>query len=82
MENMKEMNLNELESAVGGKGGSRTVLPSKAGCIVYQIESGDNLTKIAKWYGVTVKQIMNTNVGIIKNANDITAGYYIYIPQP
>lgn len=76
-----ETNLNEMENVVGGKGGSVKVLEAKDGCIVYQIASGENLTKIAKWYGVSVADIMAVNRGIISNANDITAGRYIYIPR-
>ena len=76
-----ETNLNEMVNIVGGKGGSVKVLPPKDGCIVYQIASGENLTKIAKWYGVSVAAIMAVNGGIISNANDITAGRYIYIPK-
>ena len=79
MDNM-ELNLNEMEEAVGGKGGSRKVLPKKEGFIVYQIAAGDNLTNIAKKYKTTVKAIMAANA-TIKKSNDITAGYWIYIPQ-
>ena len=81
MEEMREISLNDLENANGGKGGSPRPLPAKTGCIVYQIESGENLTKIAKWYNVSVSDIMQVNIGIISNANDITANYYIYIPK-
>ena len=81
MDNMNELNLNEMEGIAGGKGGSSKELPKKDGYIVYQIEPGDNLTKIAKWYGVTVQKIKDANPGLIKNVNDITAGYYIYIPK-
>jgi len=81
MDNVNEVNLNELEEASGGKGGSKTVLPRKEGYICYQIASGDRLGTIAKWYNTTVAKIMAANVGIIKNENDITAGRYIYIPR-
>lgn len=81
MDNMNELNLNELEEVSGGKGGSKTVLPRKDGFICYQIESGDTLGKIAKWYNTTVDKIMAANVGIIKDKNDISAGRYIYIPR-
>ena len=81
MNPVSEINLNEMEQAAGGKGGSVKVLPHKDGCLVYQIASGENLTKIAKWYNTTVDKIMAVNVGIIANKNDITAGRYIYIPR-
>ena len=80
MEN-KELNLNEMEEVSGGKGGSKKELARKEGVIVYQIERGDTLKKIASWYGTTVDAIMAANIGIIRNADDITAGYYIYVPQ-
>ena len=70
----------ELEEVSGGNGGSPTVLPHKAGYIVYQIARGDNLTRIAKRYNTTVKAIDDANP-TITNVNDITAGYWIYIPQ-
>ena len=77
----KELNLDEMEQAAGGKGGSKKELPRKDGVIVYQIERGDSLKKIARWYNTTVDAIMAVNIGIITNANDISAGYYIYVPQ-
>ncbi|MBR3430299.1 MAG: LysM peptidoglycan-binding domain-containing protein [Clostridia bacterium] len=76
---LQELNLNEMEDVTGGKGGSKKLLPQKDGYVVYQIERGDTLLKIASWYGTTVKAIQNANP-TIKNANDITAGYYIYVP--
>jgi len=80
MENMKEMNLEELESATGGRGGSPTPLSPKAGCLVYQIKRGDKLGMIAKRYNTTCAAIKAVN-STISNINDITEGYYIYIPQ-
>ena len=47
MENM-ELNLNEMTEVTGGKGGSKNVLIAKKGYRVYQIQSGDTLTRIAK----------------------------------
>ena len=75
-----EMNLNEMETVAGGTGGSKYPLPPKPGCIVYWIQRGDTLSKIAYRYGTTVNRIMAVNP-TIHNANDITADYYIYIPQ-
>ena len=74
-----ELNTEELSGASGGTGGSRTPLPPKDGCIVYWIEKGDTLSKIAGRYNTTVRAIMNVN-HTIKHAGDITAEYYIYIP--
>ena len=78
MEN-KEMNLNEMEEVVGGKGGYSYVPRPKAGCDVYQIRKGDNLTKIGRRYGVSADYLKSINPSI-SNINDITAGYWIYVP--
>ena len=75
-----ELNVNELENVVGGLGGSPTKLPHKAGYIVYHIVKGDNLTRIAKAHGTTVKKILAANP-TIKDKNDITADFWIYIPD-
>ena len=83
----KELNVVEMEQVAGGaqskqppRGGSSTPLPAKAGCKVYRVVGDDNLTKIAKNNGTTVKAIMQVNDGIITNKNFIRAGFYIYIP--
>ena len=75
-----EMNLNEMENVAGGKGGSPKELPRKDGFIAYQIAGSDNLTKIAKRYGTTVKAIKAANP-TIDNPNFIRAGFWIYIPK-
>ena len=79
MEN-NELNLNEMEDITGGKGGSPTILPSKLGFLVYKIVRGDNLTRIAKKFNTTVNYLMEINP-TITNKNDITAGFYIYVPD-
>ena len=73
-----ELNLNDMEEVAGGRGGSRTKLPPKAGFAVYKIVSGDTLTRIANRNKTTVEYLMSINP-TIKNKNDITAGYYIYV---
>ena len=78
MKNM-ELNLNEMENVNGGRGGSPTMLPEKKGFFVHQIASGENLTRIAKKFGTTVKAIMDANP-TIDNANFIRTGFYIYVP--
>lgn len=77
--NINELNMNEMETVNGGRGGSPTELPRKEGYIVYQIAGSENLTKIAKRYGTTVKAIKAVN-STIDNVNFIRAGYWIYIP--
>ena len=49
---MKEVNLEELEGTAGGAG---------TNYIIYIVVKGDNLTRIAKRYGVTVKQLVAWN---------------------
>ena len=79
MENM-ELNVNEMEEVLGGFGGSRTKLPEIAGCLVYKIVRGDKLGTIARKFNTTVKTLKAMN-STITNENDITAGYYIYVPK-
>jgi LysM repeat protein len=77
---MKALNLNEMENVIGGQGGSPTKLPDKKGYWVYRIKSGDCLSRIAGRYGTTAETLKRVN-NTIHNINDITAGYYIYIPD-
>jgi LysM repeat protein len=77
---MNELNLNEMEMINGGHGGSPTRLPEKPGYWVYRIQSGDCLSKIAGRNGTTAEYLKRINP-TIHNINDITAGYYIYIPD-
>lgn len=79
MENTRELNVQELENVIGGTGGSPKKLPDKAGLIVYQIQKGDKLGEIARRYNTTAEKIKAVNK-TIHNVNDITAGYWIYIP--
>lgn len=79
MEN-NELNVNELEEVTGGKGGSRRPLPHVDGLEVYKIARGDNLTKIARKKKATVAYLMQINP-TITDKNDITAGYYMYVPE-
>ena len=80
MENM-ELNLNEMEEAVGGAGGYDKKPAAKKGCIIYQIKTGETLGRIARKFGTTVNAIVNVNKAVIPNPNFIRAGFYIYIPQ-
>ncbi len=80
MENM-ELNLEEMESITGGDGGYSKKPVEKKGCIIYKIQPGDNLTRIARKFGTTVSKIVNANKAVISNPNFIVANFYIYIPQ-
>ena len=77
--NINELEMNEMENAAGGRGGSRNMLPDKRNCVVYQIHRGDTLSFLAQDNRTTVQRILSLNPSI-RNRNDITAGYYIYLP--
>ena len=79
MENMNELNLNEMEGVAGGRGGSPQMLPEKPGFKVYKIKSHDTLSRIAGRFGTTAEHLKAINP-TIHNINDITAGFYIYVP--
>ena len=76
---IKELNLNEMKEVAGGRGGSPHMLPDKPGFKVYKIKSHDTLSKIAGRYGTTADYLKSIN-STIHNVNDITAGFYIYVP--
>ena len=79
MENMNELNLNEMEGVAGGRGGSPHMLPEKPGFKVYKIKSHDTLSRISGRFGTTAEHLKAINP-TIHNINDITAGFYIYVP--
>ena len=76
---MNELNQNEMAQVVGGRGGSPTRLPEKAGLEVYKIQSGDTLGRIAARYGTTANHLKRINPSL-DNTNIIVTGYYIYVP--
>ena len=76
----RELTLNEMEKIVGGTGGSRRPLPERNGLYVYQIQRGDTLGKIARRFNTDAEYLKSIN-HTIDNINDITPGYYIYVPQ-
>ncbi len=81
MDNMKELNLNEMDAIVGGRGGSPNPLPVKAGCDRYKIVPHDTLSGLANKFHTTVSKLMELNKEFITNKNDITAGFWIYVPK-
>jgi LysM repeat protein len=48
----------------------------------YTVRSGDNLSRIARQFGVTVDQILDANKDTISNPNRISVGQVIVIPVP
>ena len=57
-----ELNLNEMETVAGGKGGSPTPLPPVSAYDVYRIESGATLTRIARKFHTTGKGRRDTSM--------------------
>jgi nucleoid-associated protein YgaU len=48
----------------------------------YEVQNGDNLTKIGKRYGVSWQQIYEANKNIIKDPDLIQPGWKLKIPAP
>ena len=74
MSEIRELNAEEMNEAAGGY----KKPASKVGYTIYQIQKGDTLSKIAKKYKTTQKNIMAWNPKIT-NKNLIYAGDYLYI---
>ena len=79
IEEMKavELNAEELEQVVGG---AYKKPAEKKGYIIYQIQPGDTLYKIAKAHKTTVDALLSYNPQIT-NRNLIRAGAYMYIKK-
>lgn len=73
---IKELDLNELDNIVGGYRRPK----EKEGFFIYHIQKGDNLSKLSKRFGCTIKDIMRWNPKI-KDKNLIYAGDYLYIGE-
>ena len=71
---------NRPSSSVFLDGGQTDLPPEKDGFVIYQIQEGDTLSKIAKAHRTTVEQLMQVNP-TIHDKDCITVGYYIYIPK-
>ena len=82
MENMKEVDLNQMEKITGGrnKAGYGYEPREKEGYTIYRIKSGDYLCKIAREHGVSVNSIMRANPEL-EDPDFIVAGFYLYIPE-
>ena len=72
-----EMSEEELEKVDGGYVQYKRP-PERVGFIIYQIGRGDTLNKIARYFGVTVNEILAWNP-YIENRNRIYSGAYLYI---
>ena len=85
MENIREMNLDEMEEIIGGrneKGYEYKPADSKIpkGCELYQIQRGDTLKKIAEARGLTTADILKYNKNIV-NPSVIVAGFWLFVPK-
>ena len=47
---------------------------------IYVVKAGDSLYALARRFGTTAERLKAIN-STIHNVNDITAGYYIYVPD-
>ena len=78
-ENMEalELSMDELDQAAGGASRYNR-LAEKAGFIIYKVQKGDTLTKIAHTHRCTVADIMRWNPKITDKSR-IYANEYLYI---
>ena len=70
-----ELSMEELNAAAGG---AFKKLAEKEGFIVYKIQKGDNLNRIAIAHHCTVRDLLKWNPKIT-NKNLIIVGDYLYI---
>ena len=82
MENMKELNLNEMEAVNGGvrAGGTKEKPEAKAGYIIHQITDTDTVYGLAKKYHTTMDAIVKANPSI-EDKRLIRTGYWLLIPK-
>ncbi len=69
-----ELSVEELDKI----GGGYKRPPEKAGFIIYKIQKGDTLTRIAEKHDCTVNDLLRWNPKIT-DKNKIYAGDYLYI---
>ncbi len=74
---IKEMSMEQMDRAAGGA--SRyDRLPDRDGFMVYRVQSGETLWKIARKFGFTVEELMAWNPKIT-DRNCVYANEEIYI---
>ena len=73
--NETELNAEDMEEVSGG---AFRVPPAKEGFMIYQVQYGENLTRIAQKFNTTVNKILKDNPRI-KDKNLIRTGSYLYI---
>ena len=82
MDNMKELNMNEMETVSGGvvAGGMKDKPAAKNGYIIHKITATDTVWALFRHYGCTMDDIVKANP-TIQDKSLIRTGYYLYIPK-
>ena len=82
MDNMKELNLNEMETVSGGvvAGGMKDKPAARNGYIIHKITATDTVWALSRHYGCTMDDILKANP-TIQDKSLIRTGYYLYIPK-
>ena len=82
MDNIKELNPEELESANGGAiaGGMKNKPNAKTGYIIHKITATDTVWSLSRHYGCKMDAIVKANP-TIQDKSLIRTGYYLYIPK-
>ena len=81
MEEMKELNLNEMEDVVGGKR-HFSPEPDRKGWLQHKVEPGDTLIRLAKKYNIPDWRLIRTwNPHISHETNMIIDGEYLWIKK-
>ena len=82
MDNMKELNMNEMETVSGGvvAGGMKDKPAAKNGYIIHKITATDTVWALSRHYGCTMDDIVKANP-TIQDKSLIRTGYYLYIPK-
>ena len=82
MDNMKELNMNEMETVSGGvvAGGMKDKPAAKNGYIIHKITATDTVWALSRHYGCTMDDILKANP-TIQDKSLIRTGYYLYIPK-
>lgn len=75
--NMNEINMEEMALASGGANRYAALTP-RDGFIIYKVQAGDNLSKIAIRHHCTVNDLLRWNPKIT-NKNQIYVNEYLYI---
>lgn len=75
-EKTRELSMDEMDKVFAGAGHRPK---EKEGCFIYEVQHGDNLTKIANRFSTTKYKIKERNPQIKDEI--IRKGDYLYIPE-